>query len=143
MSERLDDAGFYPHHLAEKLRYGDTDRQGHINNAVFSTLLESGRVAIIYDKASALVAEGCAFVIARLEIDFRAELNWPGEIVVGTAVAKIGRSSFELAQALFQDNTCAARSRSVIVQMDETTRRSHPLSDHAKAVLSGLLREVT
>ena len=142
MSEHLDEAGFYPHQVTDRLRYGDTDRQGHVNNAVFSTLLETGRVAILYDQAGSLAAEGCAFVIARLEIDFRAELNWPGEIVIGTAVAKIGRTSFELTQALFQGEACAARSRSVIVQMDQTTRRSHPLSDHARSVLSGLARDV-
>ncbi|WP_312794218.1 thioesterase family protein [Tianweitania sp.] len=139
MSEPLDELGFYPHQVTDRLRYGDTDRQGHVNNAVFSTLLETGRVAILYDKAGSLASEGCAFVIARLEIDFRAELNWPGEIVIGTAVAKIGRSSFDLSQALFQDGACAAVSRSVIVQMDESTRRSHPLSEQSRSVLSNIL----
>ncbi|GHD12695.1 acyl-CoA thioesterase [Tianweitania populi] len=139
MSEHLDELGFYPHRVKDRLRYGDTDRQGHVNNAVFSTLLETGRVAILYDKAGGLASKGCAFVIARLEIDFRAELNWPGEIVIGTAVAKIGRSSFDLSQALFQDAACAAVSRSVIVQMDESTRRSHPLSEQSRSVLSNIL----
>ena len=31
----------------EKLRYGDTDRQGHVNNAVYSTFLETGRVEML------------------------------------------------------------------------------------------------
>jgi acyl-CoA thioester hydrolase len=137
-----EERGYYPHRVTEKLRYGDTDRQGHVNNAVFSTLLEAGRVSYIYDPAHPLAGEACAFVIARLEVDFRAELNWPGDVVVGTAVAKIGRSSFELTQGLFQDDVCAALSRSVIVQMDERTRRSHPLSDHTRAVLSRLLKGI-
>lgn len=141
MTMQQEEQGFYPHRVTEKVRYGDTDRQGHINNAVFSTLLEAGRVALIYDPAHPLAGEGCAFVIARLEVDFRAELNWPGEVVVGTAVAKIGRSSFELMQALFQGDVCAALSRSVIVQMDETTRRSHPLTEDARSVFSSLLKD--
>ena len=32
----------------EKLRYSDTDRQGHVNNAVFSTFLETGRVELLF-----------------------------------------------------------------------------------------------
>ena len=32
----------------EKLRYADTDRQGHVNNAVFATMLETGRVELLY-----------------------------------------------------------------------------------------------
>jgi acyl-CoA thioester hydrolase len=38
----------YPHVTHDKLRYSDTDRQGHVNNAVFSTYLETGRVEIFY-----------------------------------------------------------------------------------------------
>ena len=30
----------YPFQSRDKLRYSDTDKQGHVNNAVFSTLLE-------------------------------------------------------------------------------------------------------
>lgn len=137
------DQVFYPHRVSEKLRYRDTDRQGHVNNAIFATMLEAGRVALIYDPARPLASDGCAFVIARLEVDFRAELNWPGEVVVGSAVARVGRSSFELMQALFQDDVCAATARSVIVQMEETTRRSHPLNDQARSVLSSLLKDDT
>jgi acyl-CoA thioester hydrolase len=125
----------YPSRSTEKLRYGDTDRQGHINNAVFLTLLESGRVAIIYDPKDPMAAEGCAFVIARVEVDFRAELNWPGNVEVGTAVTRVGTSSMEISQALFQNGACAATSRSVIVQMNEATRRSHPLTERARARL--------
>jgi len=135
----FDTLAVYPHRVEEKLRYGDTDRQGHINNAVFSSLLEAGRVAIIYDPARPLAESGCAFVIARLEIDFRAELNWPGSVSVGTAVAKLRRSSVELVQAIFQDDRCAATSRSVIVQMNEESRRSHILGETARSVFSQFL----
>lgn len=125
----------FPLRIVETLRYSDTDRQGHVNNAVFSTLLESGRVNILYDQREPLAADGCAFVIARLEIDFLAELNWPGVVDVATAVARIGRSSLEIRQALFQNNECAAVSRSVIVQMNETTRRSQDLDEKARVSL--------
>src|ERR1700722_2154599 len=36
-------------HTYDKLRYADTDRQGHVNNAVFSTALETGRAEFLYD----------------------------------------------------------------------------------------------
>ncbi|HDG9121136.1 TPA: acyl-CoA thioesterase, partial [Pseudomonas aeruginosa] len=39
----------FPIHSSDKIRYADTDRQGHVNNAVFATFLETGRVEIIYD----------------------------------------------------------------------------------------------
>src|SRR5262245_24367876 len=82
----------------EKIRYADTNRQGHVNNAVFATFCESGRVALFYEAGRSLAAPGCEFVIARLELDFRAELRWPGQAEIGTNVLSIGRSSFRLGQ---------------------------------------------
>ena len=36
----------FPYQTHDKVRYGDTDRQGHINNIHFSEFLETGRVEI-------------------------------------------------------------------------------------------------
>jgi acyl-CoA thioester hydrolase len=118
----------FPLRSTDKLRYGDTDRQGHVNNAVFSTFLETGRVAALYDLQAPLAEPGCTFVIARLTIDFLAEILWPGDVQVGTRVASVGRSSMHMEQAIFQNGKCVATSQSVIVQMDEASRKSRPLS---------------
>ena len=118
----------YPLRTFEKLRYADTDRQGHINNAIFSTMLETGRVEILYAPDDPMYDDGCAFVIASLHLDFLGEINWPGKVDIGSRVTKIGKSSFTLEQALFQQDKCAATAQTVIVQMSESTRRAHPLS---------------
>jgi acyl-CoA thioester hydrolase len=112
----------------DKLRYNDTDRQGHVNNAVFATFCETGRVAFLYDKSLALAAPGCNFVVARLAIDFRAELYFPGMVDIGTRVLKIGRSSFVVGQGIFKGELCVATAESVCVQINDETRRSEPLS---------------
>lgn len=128
----------YPARATDKVRYADTDRQGHVNNANFATFLETGRVEVLYDPADPLADPGAAFVIARLVLDFRAELRWPGEVVIGTRVERVGTSSVTLAQGIFQDGVCAATAETVIVQMDEATRRSRPLSARATARLRHL-----
>ena len=113
----------------DKLRYGDTDRQGHVNNAVFTTFLETGRVEVLIDDNRDLHKDGCEFVIARMELDFRAELKWPGRVWIGTRVAQIGRSSVTFEQAIFQDGRCAGTGESVVVQIDRATRKSSPWTD--------------
>lgn len=128
--------GDYPRHSIDKLRYADTDRQGHVNNAVFATLFETGRVELLYDPAGPLHDAGGSFVIARLIIDFIDELRWPGQADVATRVATVGRSSIRLEQALFQDGRLAAKAESVIVHVDGATRRSAPLSAAAVAALN-------
>lgn len=129
----------YPLQTYEKLRYADTDRQGHVNNAVFSTMLETGRVELLYAPEGALHDEGCAFVIASLHLDFLGEIRWPGRVDVGTRVASIGKSSLTLEQGLFQEGVCVAMAKTVIVQMNEASRRSQGLTESTVQRLRGLL----
>lgn len=137
MSETISD---YPVVSQDKVRYGDTDRQGHVNNAVFSTYLETGRVELLHTKVGDLADSGCAFVIVRLELDFVSELHWPGTVEIGTRVRKVGNSSATLEQAVFQQGRKAAAAVSVIVQMDDATRKARPLSLKARERLMSLMR---
>src|SRR5438477_4526095 len=109
----------YPCRVVDVLRFADTDRVGHVNNAAFATFCESGRVALLYDPQQPLAPPGTDFVIARLVVDFRAEINYPGTVEIGTVVARIGRSSATLQQALFHTGACVACAGSVVVLMHE------------------------
>jgi acyl-CoA thioester hydrolase len=129
----------YPSRTSADIRYSDLDRQGHVNNAVFATFSEVGRVAFMYDPERPLAIEGRGFVIARLLIDFRAELFWPGTVEIGTGVLKIGRSSFTLAQGLFNDGRLVATTEATIVMVDKETRRSTPLPPPTLDILQGLM----
>lgn len=131
----------YPLQAYDKLRYSDTDRQGHINNAVFSTFLETGRVELLCSLQQPLLPDNASFVIASLTLQLRAEMLWPGTVEIGTAVTHIGNSSIRLTQSLFQNGTCTATAETVIVQTDDTTRRSCPLSDTARTTLATYLTE--
>lgn len=129
----------YPCTVTEKLRYCDTDRQGHVNNAIFSTFCESGRVPFLYDPSRGLPPPGTQFVIARLTLNFIEEINWPGEVEIGTGVARIGRSSLTLNQGIFFEGRVVGTADSVIVLMDEATRKSTPLPDQARKTFEALM----
>ena len=125
----------YPHRVRDIIRYADLDPQGHVNNAVFSTYLESGRVAMFRDPDLGIGVPNTTFVLVRQEIDFLRELRWPGDVEVGTALAHMGRTSVTLAQAIFHGETCAAAGRATLVMLDTTTRRPRPLAPEAIARL--------
>lgn len=122
----------YPLRTYDKIRYADTDRQGHVNNAVFATFLETGRVEFLYDLENPLFTEQGSFVIASLQIELRKEITWPGIVEIGTGVTHIGNSSMKLKQGLFQRGECVAIAETVIVQVDNATGKSQPLSAGAK-----------
>ena len=122
----------YKHWARDTVRYGDTDRQGHVNNAVFSTFLETGRVSLLYDPEKPLMPKGTSFVMARLVLDFRAEIHWPNEVTIGTAVLRIGNSSVTFGQGIFVGNKCKASAETVLVLIDDATRKSCPLPDQIR-----------
>jgi acyl-CoA thioester hydrolase len=129
----------FPNRTFDKLRYGDTDRQGHVNNAVFATFYETGRVEMLNATGWKPENPDFSYVIARITIDFRAEIFWPGTVEIGSGIKSIGNSSVVFTQALYQGDKCVSTADSVVVQVDNRTHRAAPLSDDAKAVLTTLL----
>ena len=126
----------FPLRTFDKVRYVDTDRQGHVNNANFSSFLETGRVEVLYNSDYPILVEGSSFVIASLKLEFLNEITWPGQVNIGTGVLKIGNSSITIFQRLFQEERCVANAETVIVQVDNVTRRSSPLAETAKKTLN-------
>lgn len=127
--------GDFPIKTFDKIRYSDTDRQGHVNNSVFSSFLETGRVEILYNSENPLLSDNCSFVIASIKLNFLSEINWPGKIELGTGILKIGNSSITFYQKLFQNNICVADAETIIVQVNDLTKKSNPLSETTKSIL--------
>ena len=126
----------YPHRVAEIIRFGDLDPQGHVNQAVFLTYFESGRVGMFRDPDLGIGVPGITYVMVRMEVDYMKELHWPGNLEIGTGVAEFGRSSFKSAQVIFRDGVCAAAGRATLVCMDLKTRKATPLPQAAIERLS-------
>jgi acyl-CoA thioester hydrolase len=122
------------------LRFCDTDALGHVNNSVFSVLCESGRVRLFRTRLDPTLPFAGFWVIARLAIEFRAELHYPGEVRTGTWPTRLGRSSLTLEQVLVSSNGLTATAESVCVLMDAATRRSTPLPDATRRAVEALLR---
>ena len=112
------------HRTTQRLRFCDNDAIGHVNNAVYAALFEAGRVELFAEAGLMSGHSGLAPVLARLEIDFKRELSWPGDVLIETAVARFGTKSFRLQQRLSGGGTLAAEAATVLVLIDRATRRS-------------------
>ena len=122
---RLED---FPYRLTDNVRFADLDPNQHVNNAVYATYFETGRVTLMKDPAFGLTPERLAWIMVRLDIHFRAELRWPGTIEMGLGVAKLGRTSVTFDQVVFSEGKCVASAQSVTVLIDESTRKPTPLT---------------
>ena len=119
------------HMTIEKLRYRDTDQQGHVNNAVYSTFFESGRTELIYGPNPLHDPDG-GFVIAHISVDYIEEIKWPGQVEIKTGVLKVGNTSVTMVQGVFFKDRLKAYSESVIVHVDKKTKKSRPLNLQAR-----------
>ena len=125
----------FPVKTTEKLRFADTDRNGHITNSVFAVCCQNARMELLCDPGKVPIPDNTQFVTARLLLEFLAEMHWPGTVAVGTRVERIGRSSITLMQGLFMDKRCIAFAESVVVLTDRTSRRSMLLPDETARAL--------
>ena len=88
-------------HIACDLRWSDFDRLGHLNQAVYHVLLEQVRTAWLNHVRPAGLERHEAFVLARVELDYRREVDYHHEQVTATnQVTRIGSSSVTCTQEI-------------------------------------------
>ena len=122
---RLED---FPYRLSDNVRFADLDPNQHVNNAVYASYFETGRVALVKNRRYGLIPEGLTWMMVRLDMHFRAELRWPGTIELGLGLTRFGRTSVTFEQVVFSGDKCVASAQSVSVLIDEATRKPTPLT---------------
>lgn len=125
-----------PFVTSQRLRFCDTDGLGHVNNAVYAVMYEAGRAEMMQEAGLLSARTGHAVVIARLELDFLREMNWPGEVRIETAIARIGAKSIHVRQRLLVDGELTSRATSILAVIDTKTRRSVPIEPDWRERLS-------
>lgn len=126
------DPAAYRHWVDDVIRFSDQDPGGHVNNTAYAAYVEHGRVSLMracrFDRLP-----DSRFVLAHLEIDYRAEARFPARLRIGTAVHRIGSSSVAFRHGIFADDRCLATAISVLVHMRGPS--SAPFPDAARAAI--------
>lgn len=128
----------YAHFTPVTLRYSDQDPMQHINNVAITAMLESGRMHLLraaMGDALERQADGIGMVLARLSIDYLAEIRFPDPVEVGGRIERVGGRSLTSRYAVFQGDRCCVVSESVNVFFDTVSRRSAAPSDELLARL--------
>jgi acyl-CoA thioester hydrolase len=118
------------------VRFGDTDMMGHVNNATFSTYLESARVAFFADVLGARMGQS-GLILARSEVDFVAPVFFgAGDVVTSVEVERVGTKSFRLRHVMEQGGNVVARAAVVLVAYDYAAGGSRPLTGEERDLLA-------
>ena len=118
----------YPWIQRERVRFRDVDAMGHVNNAVYSTYLEQARIGILGGLEP--------FILARVEIDFRAQLEEGADVEVRSRCSHVGTKSFELQHEIWSADRLVAEAKSVLVGYDYERAESVSLSDDLRRTLT-------
>ena len=122
------------------VRFADCDPMGHVNNAVYLTYLEETRFAhwrAAWGFGTSDPAPDIPGVIlARVEIDYRAQARSGDVLEIRMRVASLGRSSFTYEYELVDSRgTLVATAKSVMVMFDYATQKPVPIPDAVRAML--------
>lgn len=123
------------------IRFSDTDMLGHINNVATAAYFEAARCELFYKlmQDGGLTERGkeatIDFVLARVAIDYRRELFYPGTVEVGSRFTRIGTRSIATGYGLFIGHTCHATAECVNVFFDLKERVSVPPPLKVRALL--------
>lgn len=123
------------------VRFADLDTQGHVNNAMYLTYVESARLGY-YEQVGIWRREdgvNTGMVVAHIDIDYRAPIFFGQEIQIGLRLAHLGQKSFTLEFLIetVQGRVPLASGTSVMVAFDSKSETSIPIPpDWRKSILT-------
>lgn len=124
----------------DTIRYRDLDPNGHVNNGAINEFFEDGRVQF---RAARMTSLGndilTGFAVVKFAATYHTHLQFSGTVDIGTVVTRIGASSFDLGQGVFNGDECIATAEVISVYFDPATGRSVKLPDPLRAILAGAL----
>jgi acyl-CoA thioester hydrolase len=124
----------FHHTLPIQLRFNDVDKFGHINNTVYLTYYDLGKLEYFSESCPAINAEEYGIIIAHIEIDFLSQILASSTIAVQTAVTEIGHKSMTLVQQVIDRNSNEVKCycKSVIVAFDLATHETVAIPEEWK-----------
>ena len=118
------------------VRWRDMDAMGHVNNAKYVSYLEEARVRWLVTVPGISLQDRIAPVVAATNVNYRAPIVWPNDIVVELFVERLGNSSVTIGHRIVggkDGNTLYSDGNVVVVWMDTQTGRSAPLPEAVRA----------
>jgi len=128
------------HETRLRVRFGETDLAGHVNNAVYLSYLEEARVDFF---RSVFQTERVPLILASAKLDFMRQVFFPDLIRIETGILRLGRTSFDMIHRLFREQTgeMALIGVATLVRFNYSQQSPEPLDDFWRERLNAYLVE--
>lgn len=101
------------HKISVRIYYEDTDFSGNVYHAAYLKFFERGRTEFLRELGihhSELAAEGLAFAVRRMEIDFAGAAHIDDLLSVVTEVVAVGGARLNLTQTISRGDEILTRA---------------------------------
>lgn len=118
------------------IRFSDTDALGHVNNTMVPIWFEGARNPVFRLFTPEMDINNWPLILAKIDVNFEAQIYFGEDAEVRTYLSRIGGSSFDVYQELWQSGKRVANGTAVMVNFDYKTQSSAPIPDDIRAILT-------
>ena len=118
-----------------KVRFCETDGLAHVSNTVLVQWFESGREPIFKLFSPELDLRNWPLILASYKVDFLEQIYYGHKVQVRTYISRIGNSSFDVYQELWQQQKKCATGITTMVHFDFQAKQAVAIKDAIKATL--------
>lgn len=122
-------------------RFSDTDALGHINNTMVPIWFEGARTPVFKLFTPELDLKNWPLILAKINVDFEAQMFYGLDMEVRTFISRIGGSSFDVFQELWQQGKRVASGTAVMVHFDYRAQKTAQIPDNIREILNQHLFE--
>ncbi|GKV65221.1 MULTISPECIES: thioesterase family protein [unclassified Sporosarcina] len=116
-------------------RVSETDGVGHINNTTIPIWFEAARNDIFKLFTPDSSFENWKMIILNMQVEYKNMIYFGNNVVVKTWVKRIGNSSLELYEEIWQDDTLCAQGTVTYVNYNLGKKRSEKIPESIKEEL--------
>lgn len=116
-------------------RFAETDALGHVNNTVIPVWFEQARKPVFQCFTPDLDPKKWRLIIARIEVDYLAEIIYGYEVEIRTYLLGLGNSSMQVRHDAYQKGCLCARGLAILVHYDYKKQKSIPIPGEIRNML--------
>ncbi len=117
------------------VRLYETDALAHVSNTVLVGWFESGREPIFKLFNPELDLQNWSLILASYKVDFLEQIYYGKKVQVKTFISRIGTSSFDVYQELWQQQKKCASGVTTMVHFDYQSKQTVAITEDIKAKL--------
>jgi len=141
-----EDLSAFPITFEMPVLWADEDTFGHVNNIAYLRWCEAGRIEYLrrIELLPGIPPRGVGPIVASLTCHYRAPLNYPDTVIIGTRVVRIGNSSFRMDHRIVSSRSLkiAAEAETTLVTIDYDTGAPVPVPASVRDAISRLEQHI-